>query len=363
MYFPKLIDLKDYDIPYEIIDKFDNWLASLRGPKRKRIRPARFAIDSRTEYDLSIEMFTIAAVRLHILQLNYEVNCPVCENELVNSYNTLDSIPANLRCDNGHIFEPHHHGEFIEITFDLINKPDPNSPKYKVIPTSTRKNIVSDTTPTFSPKKAVMNVSDFQKSIVGREEIEKLYFSPDWNAYDSAYDRFIQSFLPGVTTAEKGDSLEALSSLTLSFVTIFSADTTVKTLTNQIDVTVSLKPYHSIITFPILKVMQRRLLCECKNEDENVPSIWVDKLFAIISSKSDNCRVGIIFSRNPYSGDEMKFARASQIEHARKGYYIISINKSDFEYIKNNRPNVLEYLDKKLEALEVRISDRDDKIV
>ncbi|KAA9008650.1 hypothetical protein F4V43_00525 [Paenibacillus spiritus] len=355
MFFPSLIHLSDFGFSTLIIGKLDYWLNSLSGMKRERIRPARFAVDMGVSYDEANEMFSISAVELHILSINYEIYCPDCENELVKIANSLDLIPQVIKCSECQlVFNPYEHDEFIHLTFNLIMAPNPEKP---IIKESISRNEAYKSLKPNKKQQPRLNVASFLTTKSGQKEIENQIFKPDWYAFNKAYDRFIESFKEGVSTEEKGKSLEELSCLMLSFITFFRVDPTVHTQTNQIDITVTLRPYLKYIEIPILQVIGRRILCECKNEDNNVPSIWVDKLAGGLH-KVDNCKVGIIFSRENFSGDELKHARASQIEYARLEKYILSITSQDFKAIKDNKHNVLNYLDDKLEELEMRITRR-----
>ncbi|TWH46313.1 hypothetical protein [Sporomusa sp. KB1] len=357
MYFPSLTRLKDYEVEYELIVRFDLWLSKLSGSQRKGIRPARFASDERIDYNIANELFALAAFKIKLLHANYEVYCPYCTHELVKVFSDIDEIPEKLKCNEcGKFFNPYEFDEYIEITFDLLVQPDPDGfPKIKnKLKTNVFGSISSIKS---SSKRSSFSVQELLISPLGKEEIEAKLFIPDWQAYNVAYNRFILSLADGVSTEEKGKALEAISCLILSFITFFRVDSTVHTLTNQIDVTVTVRPYFKYIEIPLLRVIKRRLLCECKNEDENVPSIWVDKLAAGID-KVDNCKVGIIFSRHKFSGDDLKHAKASQIEHARLNKYILNFPKTDFDLVHNNQCNILNFLDDKFEELEMRIARR-----
>ncbi len=357
MYFPLLNRLKDFNIDLETIYKFDIWLSKLRGLKRNGMRPARFAVDMNVDFNISNDIFTLAAVKLRLLQINYEIHSPYENHEMITSFNNINDVPSNIRCpQTGKLFNPYDYDEFIEITFDLLVSPDPDCPK-KSARDINRNNFYSSLSSIRPINKTKLNASDFFSNHIGKEEIEKALFQPDWGAYDQAYDRLIDSLAKSISTEEKGKALESISCLSLSFITFFRVDPTVHTNTNQIDVTVTIRPYFKYIEIPILSVVQRRILCECKNEDENVPSLWIDKLAGGID-KVDYCRVGILFSRNRFSGDDLKNARASQLEYARLKKYILSFTKDDFEYVKENRPNILFLLDDKIEELEMRIVRR-----
>src|SRR5690348_7462022 len=120
MYFPLLSYLRADGISDEIINKFDSWLASLKGLKRNGIRPARFAIDENIDYDVANEIFCLSAIKLKILVMNYEIHCPNCSIEMVKSVHDIDDIPEKARCEDcGLTFNPYDHEEFIIITFDL----------------------------------------------------------------------------------------------------------------------------------------------------------------------------------------------------------------------------------------------------
>lgn len=356
MYFPSLKLLEEYNVDSEIIYKLDYWLGQLKGLKRKGIRPARFAVDAGQDFNTCNEVFSICAVKLKILQINYEIYSPYQNDYLVISVNNLNEIPERARCpETGKTFNPYDYEENIEITFDLIVTPDPEQTKNTKIsfPSNTYKSIRN----LKDKANGSLTMSEFLPTPLGKEEINNYLVNPNWPLYDIAYKRFIDSFRKDISTEEKGKALENLSCLSLSFIDFFRVDPTVHTNTNQIDVTVTVRPYFKHIEIPLLSVIGRRIMCECKNEDENVPSIWVDKLSAVID-KTDFCRTGILFSREKFSGDDWKFARATQLEHARLRKYIISINQDDFEAIYNNKPNILYYLDDKFEELEARITRR-----
>lgn len=354
MYFPKLTHLEEYNIDRIVIAKLDLWLSKLSGRTRKGIRPARFSVDMDVDFNLANEIFSLSATKLKIFNINYEVYCPCDIHELVASYTKLDDIPEALKCSAcGQRFNPYEHDEFIEITFDLIIFPDPSGSPKATLKTDSYDNI----RPIRKRPQGNLSAKAFLSGPLGREEIDNTLFQPNWEAFDEAHERLKASFCDGVSTDEKGKALENISSLSLSFVTFFRVDSTVHTQTNQIDVTITIKPYFKYIEIPLLNVMCRRILCECKNEDNNVPSQWVDKLAAGID-KVDSCRVGVIFSRHTFSGDDWKFARASQIEHARLQKYILSITKEDFEEIRTKRLNILQFLDDKFEELEMRITKR-----
>ncbi|MBC2596641.1 hypothetical protein [Bacillus velezensis] len=356
MYYPSLKVLKNEGIDGNLIDTFDTWLGKLKGPKRKRIRPARFAVDKHINYDLANELFILGVEKAKIFELNYEIFCPCEQQELIKVVNNFEDIPTKTRCRAcKEYFNPYDHDEYILLTFNLITNPDPNTYKGK---NSNIKTDIYKTKTDFRKRRSVgrtssLNIKTFFSTEEGQNKLLKTLFQPNWTQYDDAYNNFIRSFNSDTSTEEKGKALEELSRLLMSFITFFDVDTTVSTVTNQIDLTVRIKPYFKYIEIPILSVLNRRLICECKNEDKNVPSIWVDKLCSVIQ-KTDFCRAGIIFSRLPFSGEDYKNARASQLEHARNGYYIISFDKEDFKKIKEEKPFLLNYLDEKYEELEMR---------
>lgn len=357
MYFPSLNLLHDYEFDAMVINKFDSWLGTLRGSKRTHIRPARFAVDMGVDFNISNELFSVSTIELKLFSINYEIYCPHCPQEMVGFVHNINDIPEKAKCrDCQTTFFPYEHEEYIQLTFNLTQTPDPNSPKN--LKERKRPKTFSQLKPNQQQprqKAKALYLSTFLQTPISRPEIDKAIFQPDWEQFDKAYDRFIKSLQIKEDTQEKGDALEELSRILLSFITIFQVDITKKTLTNQLDVTVYVKPYLKTIEIPILKVLDRRLICECKNEDKNVPSIWVDKLFGVIN-KTDNTKAGIIFSYHKFSGDEMKHAFASQIEYARLGKYIININKDDLDKIKEERPNIFYLLDSKFHALEMRES-------
>jgi hypothetical protein len=355
MYFPSLNRLSDYGVDGMLINNLDSWLGSLTGMKRYGIRPARFSVDMGVEFNISNELFTLVAVKTNLLRINYEIYCPNDPGELVLRVNHLEKIPEVVRCDEcNQIFSPIDNDEFIIITFDLIAYPDPDSPK------NLKSKMTTDSYKGIKPGRnkkstSTLTLPSFMSLPVGREEIDKALFKPDWGKFDGAYKRFLQSLNKNTSTKEKGDALEELSCILLSFITIFNVDSTVKTVTNQLDVTVYVKPFLKYIEIPLLKILNRRLICECKNEDNNVPSGWVDKLASVLD-KTDNTKSGIIFSYKKFSGDDWKFARASQLEHARLKKYIVNINKEDFDFIYTEKPNVFYFLDQKFHELEMRIA-------
>lgn len=239
MYYPSLTRLKSNGVAFEVIDKLDDWLGTLKGYKRRGIRPARFAADTGVDYSLANELFCMAAIELRLLVMNYEIYCPHCGLEMVKSVHSVDDIPESLRCtDCGELFNPYEHDEYIEITFDLIEYPDPSSPKKKNT-VAAKTSYYKKMTAIPKSKGAPLTANKFLGSALGQEEIRKLLFKPDWDAYDKAYERFKNSLPASVSTEEKGKALEELSCLLLSFITFFKVDPTVHTLTNQIDVTVT----------------------------------------------------------------------------------------------------------------------------
>ncbi|MCM3118160.1 hypothetical protein M3610_23310 [Neobacillus sp. MER 74] len=355
MYFPSLNRLDEFGVDPLIINKLDSWLGALTGLKRNGIRPARFSVDMGIDFNLSNEIFTLVALKTNILSINYEIYCPNDPQELVKVVHDLDNIPGLINCPEcDQIFSPYDNDEYILITFNLKEYPDPDSPKN--IKSKPRNENYKRIKPT-KKQQSALTLPTFMSNPVSRDEIDKTLFKPDWDNYDVAYDRFLLSLKNNVSTKEKGDALEDLSCILLSFITIFQVDPTIKTLTNQLDISVFIKPYLKYIEVPLLTVLNRRLICECKNEDNNVPSAWVDKLAGVID-KTDNTKAGIIFSYKKFSGDEWKFAKASQIEYARLKKYIININKEDFDYIKNNRPNFFYFLDQRFHELEMRIATK-----
>ncbi|QPQ30000.1 hypothetical protein [Lysinibacillus sp. JNUCC 51] len=357
MYFPSLNHLSRHGVNATLIDTLDTWLGNLSGRKKRRIRPARFAVDTGVDFNTSNELFSLVMLETGILEINYEVYCPDEETVLVGIFGNIDDIPELIKCEDcGQVFDPFEYQEFIKISFDLIVSPDPDSPKYiklKITPKSFNK-----LKPVARKSKSVSNYSykDMQVNApLYREEIDRALFRPNWNEYDKHYQRFLDSTAKGISTEEKGKALEELSCLLLSFITFFKVDSTISTVTNQLDVTISIKPYLKDIEIPLLRVINNRLIGECKNEDGNMPSKWVDKLAAVID-KMDNTKSGILFSNKKFSGDDYKFARASQLEHARLKKYIININTDDFKFIHENKVNLYYFLSEKFEELEMRIS-------
>jgi len=82
MYFQELKDLKTkYNIPEDIIDKLDTWLAYLRRSQRKYILPDFFGREYNLQYQVVRELFYYAT-SLGVLEINYEIHCPFCDEML-----------------------------------------------------------------------------------------------------------------------------------------------------------------------------------------------------------------------------------------------------------------------------------------
>jgi len=124
MYFQELKDLKTkYNIPEDIIDKLDTWLAYLRRSQRKYILPDFFGREYNLQYQVVRELFYYAT-SLGVLEINYEIHCPFCDEMLNEEIHESINIPnGKVECDCGKSFNPALHPEKIVISFNLIKEP------------------------------------------------------------------------------------------------------------------------------------------------------------------------------------------------------------------------------------------------
>lgn len=101
-----------------MVSKFDNWLSNRPYNQRDSILPEYLSDDvPEINYELARELMYYA-VKLGVLQTNYEVHCPKC-GDLVEIYHRQLDIPEEMESQCGYIFNPWNHKDKIVVSFKV----------------------------------------------------------------------------------------------------------------------------------------------------------------------------------------------------------------------------------------------------
>lgn len=130
MFFPELKDLKTkYNIPEDTIEKLDTWLAYLRANQKKYILPEFFAREYGIPHQVVRELFYYAT-SVGVLEINYEVHCPFCDDMAgLEVHDTKDIPNEKIQCECGKEYNPSLFHEKIIISFNLIKTPNKSDKK------------------------------------------------------------------------------------------------------------------------------------------------------------------------------------------------------------------------------------------
>lgn len=342
MLYKQFLEITDKLNP-DFVESFDYWLATLPTNRQENITASVVASRVGTSWSMA-ETILSYAEKVGILESYYIVVCP---NDDCNSY--LDVISKNEiatvlmeqqyceDCD-----------EYYQITLENIYT------AYKIVksPDVTEAEIEKAINDRLNQCEST--VANFQKAdslINDKSTIYEAFYNPD----ESAYEKFkeMRANLDkdyGKNTTAKGNSLEELVLEIFKQIKFIKGTNEIRTKTNQFDCTV----FSSMDTmFPsIFNLLYPYFIIECKNEPEKTPgNTYFNKLLAIIGS--NDAKIGIVVARKAPASTCDIIAREHYLETKRtnKVEYLLSMHKDDLKYLIDDRVNLLEYLEFKINKL------------
>ncbi|EOS7802491.1 hypothetical protein [Enterococcus hirae] len=136
------------------------------------------------------------------------------------------------------------------------------------------------------------------------------------------------------STTEKGHALENLAKSILSCKNLFEVDTNLHSSTNEVDLSLKLKPGSQILLnsfFPRLSNLV--YIGECKNYNKKIDVTWIGKVHSLICLH--NFDVCLLFSKHGFTGRKWNAGSGLSRKIAlRENRYIIDINFKDLEKLK-----------------------------
>lgn len=157
------------------------------------------------------------------------------------------------------------------------------------------------------------------------------------------------------TNEQKGAALENMVTFLINKTSVFEVAENLHTSTNEIDQLITLSRVGKLFK-EWIEIGGEFFLGECKNYDGKVSVTWVGKFYSLLKTTSE-CSLGVLFSYhgltgtgwNDATGLTKKLFLAKEL--AEKRIYIVDVNKTDFELIREGY-NLIELLEKKMLALK-----------
>jgi hypothetical protein len=164
--------------------------------------------------------------------------------------------------------------------------------------------------------------------------------------------RLTQTLLTTKVKKEQGDYLERLSSYLFFTIGKFIVSSKIKTLHAEHD----LRVRNLIVDDPILELLGRYILVECKNWNKKIDSSKVKKF--ITNVRFARCDTGILITKNEVTGRKSKDSAWYVIrsEYHKDGIIILVITLKDINKIIDEKTNFLDMLKTKYE--QVRFDER-----
>lgn len=342
MLYKQFLEITDKLNP-DFVESFDYWLATLPTNRKENITASVVANRIGTSWAMAETILTYAE-KVGILESYYIVVCP---NDDCNSY--LDVVSKNEiatvlmeqqyceECD-----------EYYQITLENIYT------AYKIIksPDVTEAEIEKAINDRLNQCEST--VANFQKAdslINDKSTIYEAFYNPD----ESAYQKFKEMRADldkdyGKNTTAKGKALEELVLEIFKQIKFIKGTNEIRTKTNQFDCTV----FSSMdTTFPsIFNLLCPYFILECKNEPVKTPgNTYFNKLLAIIGG--NDAKIGIVVARKAAASTCDIIAHDHYLETKRtnKVEYLLSMDDNDLKYIIDEKANLLEYLEYKINKL------------
>lgn len=124
MFYPILEKLKNDVVDDISIQSLDSWLGSRRRFTYESLNPLQFSIDSNVDEELAMLMFSLCVKEnIKLLNVRYEVVCPICDTSLYTTYNRND-IQQYYICDD--CKNKIESIDNVQIWFELLEDPNPN---------------------------------------------------------------------------------------------------------------------------------------------------------------------------------------------------------------------------------------------
>lgn len=325
----------------EFVESFDYWLATLPNNKVKNITISLVSAKFEISYTQAEKMLKFAESE-GIMREYYLIVCPNEDCEAVIDMVELQDLASILMnpiychaCDKEYNVSP----DNIYTAYERIKKPDLSE---------------DEINKRISLKLGLKNeISNFTKADSLGCDIKnmfKVFYNPNESAYQEMIKMKENLDGPFPNSKAKGDALEKLSLFLFKQIKLISGTNEIKTRTNQFDCTLRF-PFTSESYPTVLKFMTPYFVIECKNEEDGPSNTYFHKISNILAGNS--AVLGIVISRKPAGDPALMVAREAYLlnEGTIKSRYLISLSDDDLKVLIDERKNLLEYIDWKIQNL------------
>ncbi len=325
----------------EFVEVFDYWLATLPNNKVKNITASLVSAKFEISYSQAEKILRFAESE-GIMREYYLIICPNEDCEAIIDMVELQDLASVLMnpiychaCDNEYNISP----DNIYTAYERVKKPDLSEDEInkKISLKLGLKNNISNFTKADSLGCKVKNMF-------------KVFYNPNESAYKEMKRMKEALDGPFPNSKAKGDALEKLSLLLFKEIKFITGTNELKTRTNQFDCTLRF-PFSSELFPTVLKYMTPYFVIECKNEEDGPSNTYFHKISNILAGNS--AVMGIVISRKPAGDPALMVAREAYLlnEGTSKSRYLISFSDEDLKALIDERKNLLEYVDWKIQNL------------
>lgn len=332
MFYQELSQIETYSLMMETINELDTILAFLNKNEQDRITASNIA--NKLNIELSIATFLLnKCCELGILEKQYGILCPECNMTLKicsqeSLIDEITKINTCYACDKDDI---------IITTDDVIIM-------YKLIkrPTGNKSEMLEKLGNLGNPIKTSQDTlkHEFDNKI---SYPNSFFYCPTEDESRKLHDLYINIDKDFKNTTQKGNALNELAEYLLSLLRGFSVDSTVRTRTNQIDVTGYNRIAPSVPDSSFIPSIYNDIgtffVVECKNEKEKPDNTYYHKICNII--RLTGGKFGIIFSKLPITFPCTIIAHDNFLLDK---HVVINIDLSDLHKIIVDRVNFIDVI-------------------
>ncbi len=150
---------------------------------------------------------------------------------------------------------------------------------------------------------------------------------------------------------EKKLALEDLGTFLFEICPLFKVENNIKTLTNEIDLYITIKPH--VWSHPFLDMLGYNMICECKNINQKIDTRKADNVDTLMRDKCS--KIGIYLSRKGFTGKNPISDAQGRIlkTYIKEEKFIICITyKEIFERIIKKRESFLKIIQEKCDEIQ-----------
>jgi len=344
MFYPELLQIRNYKMFANIIDEIDTYFAFLPLRQKDKISASTVSVQLGIDYSI-VESLLEACCGLGILYKQFAIRCPECGGTLKitdsdNLVSDISSIKDCYMCDEENITVTK---EDIYILYKLVKGPSNSPDKIK----KHADELFDNNGPLSSGTTIKKQIED---NIINPND---LFYRPKPNEKKKLKELFAGLKSNFKNTTDQGNSLNDLAIYLLNLVKCFTASKVIHTPTNQFDCTVANK---LCLRPSILEDIGSFFIVECKHEDEKPGNTYYHKIMNIL--RLNHMKFGMIFSMKEITKPCVIIAHENYLNSE---ILVISISYDDLNRIVNDDINFLEIVASKVLQVKTNLTTDLDK--